>query len=91
MGQVPALEAVARALGEEVLLPPIAACCGFAGDRGFLRPELTASALAPEAARLAGAAPDLCVSSNRTCEIGLERATGLPWKPLAVALEEATR
>ncbi|HSE28552.1 MAG TPA: FAD-binding and (Fe-S)-binding domain-containing protein, partial [Gemmatimonadales bacterium] len=76
LGDAPALEAVARVLGDEVLLPPVPACCGFAGDRGFLRPELTASALAPEAARLAAAAPDLCVSSNRTCEIGLARATG---------------
>ncbi len=91
MGHTPALEAVARALGEEVLLPPLPVCCGFAGDRGFLRPELTASALAPEAARLAAAAPDLCESGNRTCESGLARATGRAWKPLAVALEEATR
>jgi D-lactate dehydrogenase len=91
LGLVPALEGVARALGEEVLLPPIPTCCGFAGDRGFLRPELTASALAREAARLAESAPDLCVSSNRTCEIGLARATGRPWEALVVALEEATR
>ncbi len=91
MGHVPQVEALARALGEEVVLPAVPTCCGFAGDRGFLRPELTASALAPVAARMAALPPDLCVSANRTCEIGLARSTGRPWVPIAAALEEATR
>ena len=35
------LEAMARACSDEVIVPLDAGCCGFAGDRGFLVPELT--------------------------------------------------
>ena len=52
--------------------PPSATCCGFAGDRGISHPELTAAATAPEASELAGRDFDAHLSSNRTCEIGLE-------------------
>jgi D-lactate dehydrogenase len=44
------LEAVARACAEVVTVPDEAGCCGFAGDRGWLVPELTASATLREAA-----------------------------------------
>jgi D-lactate dehydrogenase len=40
------LLAVARAHAETVVVPRFTECCGFAGDRGFLVPELTASATA---------------------------------------------
>ena len=42
---------LAGALADEVVVPTSAGCCGFAGDRGFLHPELTASATAAEARR----------------------------------------
>lgn len=66
-------------------------CCAFAGDRGMLRPELTASATRVEAAELAGDHYDLCLSANRTCEIGMSRATGKPFEHVLMALERATR
>ena len=37
---VPKLRRVAEALAEEVVLPTTATCCGMAGDRGLLHPEL---------------------------------------------------
>jgi D-lactate dehydrogenase len=46
------LLAVARAHAEEVEVPRSAECCGFAGDKGFLVPELTQSATAVEAAEI---------------------------------------
>ena len=36
------LEAVARAVAETTVVPEAWKCCGFAGDRGMLHPELTA-------------------------------------------------
>ena len=51
-------------------------CCGYAGDRGMLHPELTASATAAEAAEVAQRETDWYVSSNRTCELGMQAATG---------------
>ncbi len=84
-----ALAEVAGALASEVRVPPSAGCCGFAGDRGFLHPELTASALAPEAAEVAAAADsDAYVCGNRTCEIGLRRETGHDYESIIHLLEQ---
>ena len=82
--------AVARIAGE-VVVAPDATCCGFAGDRGMLHPELTASATAREADDLAGRPTARSASTNRTCEIGMERATGRTWDSLVALVEEATR
>ena len=82
---------VAGAMADQVEIPKSATCCGFAGDRGFLHPELTAAATRDEAAALAGRRFDAHVSSNRTCEIGLERGTGRPYRSFAQVLEERTR
>src|SRR5262249_25837374 len=46
------LRELAAAMADEVVVPAAASCCGMAGDRGLLHPELTASALADEAAEL---------------------------------------
>ncbi len=86
-----ALEAVAGELADDVHVPPSAHCCGFAGDRGLLHPELTESATRDEADELAGREFDAYVSSNRTCEAGLERATGKPYASFVYLLEEGTR
>ena len=85
------LEALAEALADDVFVPPTATCCGFAGDRGISHPELTAAATAPEAAEVSGRHFDAHLSSNRTCEIGLERATGEPYKSVILLLERLTR
>ncbi len=90
MGLAPSLEAVARACSETVLVPPDAGCCGFAGDRGFSHPELTASATRAEASQVQGD-HDGCYSSSRTCEIGMERATGRAYRSIVYLLEQATR
>ena len=50
-----------------------ASCCGFAGDRGFLHPELTESATRAEAAEIQARDCDAHLASNRTCEVGLSR------------------
>lgn len=86
-----ALSRVAGELAEEVVVPVNASCCGFAGDRGMLHPELTASATESEAAEVRANPTARHVSSNRTCEVGLERATGEPYESIIYLLEEATR
>jgi D-lactate dehydrogenase len=85
------LVALAGALAVDVYVPPSATCCGFAGDRGFLRPELTAAATREESDELAGRDCDAYLSSNRTCEIGLERGTGRPFESFVFPLEELSR
>ncbi|HKQ59818.1 MAG TPA: FAD-binding and (Fe-S)-binding domain-containing protein [Candidatus Polarisedimenticolaceae bacterium] len=85
------LRALASACAASVEVPASAGCCGFAGDRGFLVPELTQAALVPEAVELAATNADGGYSSSRTCELGLERATGRPWRSFWYLLDEATR
>jgi D-lactate dehydrogenase len=91
MNLVPRLERVATACAERVVLPVDAGCCGFAGDRGWLVPELTASATAREAREAVGAQADGWFSSSRTCEIGMTRATGRVYRSYLYLLEWATR
>ena len=91
LGLAAKLQAVAAALAEEVVMPVHGTCCGFAGDRGFLHPELTRSATAGEAAELAGRAFDAHLCSNRTCEVGMQLATGAPYRSFVLVLEELTR
>ena len=91
LGLERSLTRIAGALAERVEIPDNATCCGFAGDRGLLHPELTASATAEEAAEVKTEPTSKYVSSNRTCEVGLERATGEPYGSFVYLLEEATR
>ena len=91
LGLERSLTRIADALAERVEIPNVATCCGFAGDRGLLHPELTASATAAEAAEVKSEPTAKYISSNRTCEVGLERATGEPYGSFIYLLEEATR
>ncbi|MDN5854666.1 MAG: FAD-binding oxidoreductase, partial [Actinomycetia bacterium] len=80
MGINSALSRVAAAAAETVIVPDDWGCCAFAGDRGMLHPELTASATASEAAEVVAAASVAHASTNRTCELGMTRATGHPYQ-----------
>jgi D-lactate dehydrogenase len=73
------------------LEPLRSTCCGMAGDRGMLHPELTASATQNEAGELAGRTHDACLCSNRTCEIGLQLGTGAPYESFLIPLERVSR
>ncbi len=91
LGDEAQLRAVAAACAEEVVVPDDAGCCAFAGDRGMLHPELTASATAREAAEVAARPFDAYLSANRMCEVGMDAATGRAYHSVLLALEHATR
>jgi D-lactate dehydrogenase len=91
MGLAPRLRALAKALAIDVYVAPSSTCCGFAGDRGISHPELTAAATRPQAEELSGRSFDAHLSSNRTCEIGLSRATGADYESVLILLERLTR
>jgi len=91
MGLAPRLRSLAGALADDVFVPPSATCCGFAGDRGISHPELTAAATRPQAEELAGRDFDAHLSTNRTCEIGLTRATGETYESVVLLLERLSR
>ncbi|MEV5709810.1 FAD-binding and (Fe-S)-binding domain-containing protein [Actinoallomurus sp. NPDC052274] len=81
---------IAEAVAEEVVVPEGWQCCAFAGDRGLLHPELTASATRAEAESVARGDFAAHASVNRTCEIGLTRATGETYHHLLELLDQGT-
>jgi D-lactate dehydrogenase len=85
------LTTVAGSVAERVLVPENTGCCAFAGDRGMLHPELTESATQAEAADVAAMGATAHASCNRTCELGMTRATGEPYRHVLELLEELTR
>jgi D-lactate dehydrogenase len=91
LGLTPKLEGIGRACSDVVTVPLDAGCCGFAGDRGFLFPELTEAATRGEAAEVRALQHDGHYSSSRTCEIGLTRATGRIYRSYIYLLEHASR
>jgi D-lactate dehydrogenase len=90
LGANDALTQLARFVSDDVVVPIDSGCCAFAGDRGLLHPEFTASATRLEAAELSQRHFAAAVSANRTCEIGMTRATGQVYRHVLELLEEAT-
>ncbi|MFF4690084.1 FAD-binding and (Fe-S)-binding domain-containing protein [Streptomyces sp. NPDC001307] len=85
-----ALRTVAAAVSDTVTVPDTWGCCAFAGDRGLLHPEITASATAVQAAEITAGRYDAYASCNRTCEMGMTRATGRPYRHVLELLDQAT-
>jgi D-lactate dehydrogenase len=84
------LRTLLAACVEEIVEPAGVTCCGFAGDRGFVVPELNRHALR----KIHDELPAACacgVSTNRTCEIGLTAETGRNYRSIAYLLEQCSR
>jgi D-lactate dehydrogenase len=90
LGLDPALRRLAEAAAETVVVPADWSCCAFAGDRGLLHPELTASATAVQAEQVRAADATAHVSTNRTCELGMSRATGKDYQHILELLLEVS-
>jgi len=91
LGLNPALGAVAGAVADTVVVADDWGCCAFAGDRGMLHPELTASATRTQAAQVKASGATAHASCNRTCELGMTRATGEEYGHVLELLAEVTR
>ena len=87
---------VAKACAKEVVIPSDAQCCGAAGDRGFIFPEVARAATAPEKASIpespAGsyAGYDGFYSLARTCEISMQDTMNLPYESILYLVDETT-
>ena len=84
------LLAITQACAQDVIVPDLVGCCGFAGDRGFTHPELNRSALK----NLKPAVIEKCTagySTSRTCEIGLSRHSGLYYKSIVYLVDQCTQ
>jgi D-lactate dehydrogenase len=88
-GAVDDLLTLAKALSSTTFVPQSWGCCGFAGDRGLLHPELTAAATATQAHEIRAFGASLHASCNRTCEIGMTRAVGRPYRHILELIDAA--
>jgi D-lactate dehydrogenase len=86
-----ALKEIASHLADEVEVPVGTTCCGTAGDRGLLHPELVVSATREIKSDLDDRPADAYLSANPTCEMGLRHATGRAYDSFVFPLEELTR
>ncbi|MFD2719626.1 FAD-binding and (Fe-S)-binding domain-containing protein [Hymenobacter monticola] len=84
----PKLLAIARRFAEQVTVPQHAGCCGMAGDRGFLFPELTAAATRPEAREVQQQPAQGYYSSTKTCEMALSEATSKNYESILYLVDE---
>jgi FAD/FMN-containing dehydrogenase len=91
LGLTKTLGRLAGRLAGDVLVPVGTTCCGTAGDRGLLHPELVVSATRDEKTGLDETPAQAYLSANRTCEMGLRQATGHPYESFVFLLEELTR
>lgn len=85
---------IAKKISEEVITHPFSECCGFAGDRGLLYPEVNQSTIGilkqriekhPEKENIEG-----FFSSNLTCEVGLSQS-GYKFRHILFAFYESLK
>ena len=82
--------ALARMCSNNVYLPEGVGCCGFAGDRGFTFPEMNKYALRKLRPQIEANHIEVGYSNSRTCEIGLETNTGIPYMSIVYLVNECT-
>ena len=90
MGLADKLMSIARQCCRDVVAVTDVLCCGFAGDKGFNRPELNRHALR----HLKESLPAGCtlgVSSSRTCEVGLSAEAGFPYRSIVHLVDACAR
>jgi D-lactate dehydrogenase len=82
---------IAQQCAKSATIPLNLGCCAFAGDRGLLHPELTASATEKESAEVLAREYGGYYSSNITCEMGMSEATGKDYIGIVYLVERASR
>lgn len=80
---------IAKHFSREVTVPNFTGCCGMAGDRGFLFPELTVSAANAEAREVQQRKYDGYYSSTKTCEMAMSAAVNQDYQSILYLVDEA--
>ena len=91
MGVADDLINLAKMCSTKVYLPEGVGCCGFAGDRGFTFPELNKYGLRKLRPQIEANHIEVGYSNSRTCEIGLETNTGIPYMSIVYLVNECTK
>ena len=81
---------VARECAEQADVMTDAYCCGAAGDRGFIYPEVAKAATRDEKKQIGDTVYDGCYSLARTCEISMMAVIGRPYESILYLVDETT-
>ena len=81
---------LAMMCSDSVLIPEGVGCCGFAGDKGMTHPELNAYALRKLKGQIQKAGIQVGYSNSRTCEIGLQTNSGVPYRSIVYLVNSCT-
>lgn len=81
---------LARRCSKNVLVPEEIGCCGFAGDKGFIHPEVNAFALRKLEPQIKDAGIVAGYSNSRTCEVGLSTNSGVPYMSIVYLVDRCT-
>ncbi len=87
----PLVVRLAKRCSTQVMVPAGLACCGFAGDKGFTIPELNAHGLRKLREQTVAAGVKSGYSNSRTCEIGLNTHSGIPWMSIVYLVDKCTQ
>lgn len=90
MGLKPTLVKLARMCSTNVLVPEEVGCCGFAGDKGFTLPELNEFGLRKLRPQVEKAHAKTGYCNSRTCEIGLNTHSGIPFMSIVYLVDKCT-
>ena len=74
----------------DVFIPEGVGCCGFAGDKGMTHPELNAYALRKLGAQVKEKGIEVGYSNSRTCEVGLQTNSGIPYRSIIYLVNAVT-
>jgi D-lactate dehydrogenase len=81
---------LARLCSSYVTVPEDVGCCAFAGDKGMTHPELNAWALRHLRETVEKGGATVGYSNSRTCEIGLETHSGIPYVSIVYLVNSCT-
>lgn len=79
---------LAQLCSTDVRVPEGVGCCGFAGDKGMTHPELNEWSLRKLRSQVQGIPAGY--SNSRTCEIGLETNSGVPYMSIVYLVNSHT-
>ena len=87
MDDVDKMVSLAKKCVSHIIIPDQMECCGFAGDRGLLIPELTKSSVGLEQAMTPETESAQGYSSSRMCEVGMSQGTELNYHSIALLVK----
>ncbi|MCR4852270.1 MAG: FAD-binding oxidoreductase [Prevotella sp.] len=90
MGIGDQLVELAKLCSHNVFVPEGIGCCGFAGDKGFTKPEMNKYALRKLRPQIEANHIEIGYSNSRTCEIGLQTNSGIPYMSIIYLVDECT-